>query len=236
MLASVLVSLIQTAGPAAGARSRSRSRRCSRAFATSATTRWCSARSRSICSPCCSAASPRCCRSMPRTCWRPGPWGLGPAALGAGDRRAGDLDRGSRIISSSGASAMCCSPSVAAVRRSRRSCSRSRPRSCCRSLALAVYGAARCGQRRDPPFAGADADAERDARPRHGGQLHVHRHVRHARRIPRRRGGGAVRRVHLGAGRRHRRARRAVWMRLLSDRRSANSRPRIESRPAARSS
>ena len=57
------------AGPAAGRRSRSPSRRCSRAFATSGTTRWCSARSRSICSPCCSAASLRCCRSMPRTCW-----------------------------------------------------------------------------------------------------------------------------------------------------------------------
>ena len=67
--------------------------------------------------------------------------GPGPAALGAGDRRAGDLDRGSRTTSSSIASATCCSP------RSPRSalprwCSRSRPRSCCRSLALAVYGAA----------------------------------------------------------------------------------------------
>jgi MFS family permease len=66
----------------------------------------------------------------------------------------------------------------------------------------------RCGGRRergDPPFPGADPHPQRHAGPRHGGELDVHRQLRHARRIPRRDGGGAVRGVHLGAGRRCRR-------------------------------
>ena len=44
------------AGPAAGEEAGDARDACSRAFATSATTRWCSARSRSTCSRCCSAA------------------------------------------------------------------------------------------------------------------------------------------------------------------------------------
>ena len=72
VLASVLVSLIRLQGPPPEQEAGHARDACSRAFTTSATTRWCSARSRSTCSPCCSAASPRCCRSTPRTCWRPG--------------------------------------------------------------------------------------------------------------------------------------------------------------------
>ncbi len=56
-----------------GLRSGMRQRRaiCSPASASSATILPSSARSRSICSPCCSAARPRCCRSMPATSCRP---------------------------------------------------------------------------------------------------------------------------------------------------------------------
>ena len=56
----------------------------------------------------------------------------------------------------------------------------------------------------------------------HGGELHVHRHLGHARRISRRRGRRAVRRVHVGVGRRHRRDRVVVlWMRLFPGLRQA---------------
>ena len=52
-------------------------RRWSRACAMSGATGWCWARSRSICSRCCSAARPRCCRSMRATCCMSAPSGLG---------------------------------------------------------------------------------------------------------------------------------------------------------------
>ena len=84
------------------------------------------------------------------------PVGPGPAALGAGARRARDLDRGSRTTRSSSASAVCCSS------RSRRSALATVVFAFSTSLMLSIARArglrrGRCGQRRDPPFAGADA-------------------------------------------------------------------------------
>ena len=62
-------------------------------------------------------------------------------------------------------------------------------------------------QRRHPAFDGADAHADRHARPRHHGEFHVHRLVRFARRISRRADGGVARRGAGGADRRRRRDR-----------------------------
>ena len=67
-------------------------------------------------------------------------------------------------------------------------------------------------QRRHPPFDGADPHADRDARPRHHGELDVHRLVRLARRIPRRADGGMARRGAGGAVRRRRRDRGHVHL------------------------
>ena len=67
---------------AARGRPRSRAwRRCSPASATSGARRWCSARSRSTCSPCCCRARSRCCRSMRATYWNSVPGASGCCAL-----------------------------------------------------------------------------------------------------------------------------------------------------------
>ena len=58
-------------------RRRSRSRRCSPACASSATGRWCSARSRSTCSRCCSAARSALLPIFARDILHVGAWGLG---------------------------------------------------------------------------------------------------------------------------------------------------------------
>ena len=68
---------IQLAQPAAPRGCRDAGAICSPASTSSATIRRSSARSRSICSRCCSAAPPRCCRSMRAISCRPARWGLG---------------------------------------------------------------------------------------------------------------------------------------------------------------
>ena len=103
------------------------------------------------------------------------PLGPGPAALGSGDRRIGGLDL-ARAPSDPGARRPC---AVRLDRRVRGGGRGVRVFDLDRALdpgARGLWGGRR-GQRRDPPFAGADAHAARDARPRAGGELHVHRHV-----------------------------------------------------------
>ena len=203
--------------------SRSASRCCSPASATSGTIRSCSAPSRSTCSPSSSAACIALLPVFARDVFHAGPWGLGllRASPGVGALIAAVIlahrpprQQVGRIIF--GAVAIY-GVAIIVFALSR--------------LVRAVDGAARRArrrrhdQRRHPHDADPARNPRRHARPRQRGELAVRDRVEPARRFPRRPDGGLARHHSGGAGRRHRRAARGADRAKGVRRSSTGSRP-----------
>ena len=208
--AALLSRLMRVARARRAHRADQRCARCSAAFASCAATGSSSARCRSTCSRCCSAARRRCCRSSPATSCRPG---RGGSACFARRRPIGALTM-----------------SVVLARRAADAAGRpgAVQRAAVFGLAVTLFAFSTVLWLSLVALAAMGAadvvsvvirfslvqlrHARRNARPGQRGQRPVHRHLEPARRFPGRRHGGAVRR---GAGGGDRRPSAPSWSRRI---------------------